>query len=131
MLLQKTFTENLTAIKITKEDAILLGINPEVDEQRGELKSFGPWHIPVSYKAICMDTLYQKGDYGQINPVNKTVFGIRTLTNVRQGGYELEGRVSIGGKKYTAFTSSQLFEVDGKLIDVAVIQARYTPFPKD
>jgi hypothetical protein len=56
---------------------------------------------------------------------SKTSYGFRTLTGIRQGGYELEGRVSIGGRKYAAFTSSQLFELpDGRLIDIATIHAR-------
>jgi len=118
------------AIKLTRQQAIAAGINPDTDEQQGELKHIGPWQIPISYKAVCIDTLYEKIEH-RVQPVTVTIFGPRTMTNVRQGGYELEGFVSIKGKKYTCFTSSKLFEVEGKLINVAVISARFTPYPRD
>jgi hypothetical protein len=37
------------------------------------------------------------------------VYGDRRLLDARQSGYDLEGRVSIGGKKYRAFTSDKTF----------------------
>jgi hypothetical protein len=50
------------------------------------------------------------------------VFGKRTLMSPKESGYQLEGRVSIGGTKYRAFTSSRLFErEDGSLCDVGVL----------
>lgn len=50
------------------------------------------------------------------------IFGKRKLMNFRESGYQMEGRVSIGGKKYRAFTSSKLFErEDGSLCEVAVL----------
>ena len=102
---------------ITQEDI-------DAGEKRGELKTYGPWSIPISYKALCMSMVNTYPDFPSITH-SKISYGIRTLTNLRQSGYELEGRVSINGKKYSAFTSSQLFELpDGKLIDVAVIHAR-------
>jgi hypothetical protein len=110
-------------IKLTKEQAISFGINPEVDQQLGELKTVGPWNIPVSFKAICVSAIFDRSTC-LVSKISETIYGIRTLSNVKQGGYELEGYVSINGKKYSAFTSSQLFEIDGKLIDVAVIHAR-------
>ena len=93
-------------------------------EFRGELKTIGPWNIPVSYRALAMANDYDnKSMFTQI--LKTTVYGIRIMGNCRQSGYELEGYVSINGKKYSAFTSSQLFELpDGKLIDVATIHAR-------
>ena len=110
------------AIKLTKEQASLLGIDTTKDQMEGELKTRGAWSIPISYKAICITAIYEKVYYTKC--IQKTIIGIRTLSNVRQGGYHLEGYVSIKGKKYSAFTSSQLFEIEGKLIDVAVIHAR-------
>lgn len=38
------------------------------------------------------------------------VWGLRTMSSPTQLGYELEGKVSIAGKKRRAFTSSQLLE---------------------
>lgn len=50
------------------------------------------------------------------------VHGYRTVTWPKEDGYSLTGRISIGGKKCRAFTSSQLFTMpDGKnLANVAV-----------
>ena len=53
---------------------------------------------------------------------SKVIYGVRTLSDIRESGYELEGRVSINWKKHRGFTSSQLFKLeDGKLVDVAII----------
>lgn len=46
------------------------------------------------------------------------------MFDVTQSGYELEGKVSVGGKKRSCFTSSQLFEIDGETVDIGVIFAR-------
>lgn len=109
------------AVKLTRKQAEQFGINPDVDEVRGELKTRGMWNVPVSFKALCSTAKF--GKYSSQTEI--TLFGQRTMTDVRQGGYELEGRVSIGGKKYTCFTSSQLFQVEGRLINVDLIHARY------
>jgi hypothetical protein len=51
-----------------------------------------------------------------------TIFGVRTLTDVVEQGYDLSGRVSVNGRKYRAFTSSALMrKPDGKLVNVAVL----------
>jgi hypothetical protein len=115
------------ALKATESELLAMGITEKdiiAGEKRGKLVTYGPWQLPVSYKAVCTSSLWDKTS-GFPVPAQVAVYGIRTLTNVRQDGYELEGRVSIGGKKYSAFTSSQLFELpDGRLIDVATIHAR-------
>lgn len=53
-----------------------------------------------------------------------TVYGDRSMSNPREAGYHMEGRVSIGGKKISAFTSSQMFTYKGKLIDMAIFYLR-------
>ena len=112
------------AIKISRQQAIELGINPDLDQQHGELKTFGPWQIPVSYKALCLSSVYDNIK-GYTDRKEVTFYGLRTMAKpVHSAGSTMEGRVSIDGKKYSAFTSSQLFEIDGKLIDVATIHAR-------
>jgi hypothetical protein len=118
-----------SALPITREELIAYGITPEqieAGEARGEMSTKGPWNIPISYTALCMSTVYDKNPpYGFIRIESTTVYGTRTMSNIRQSGYDLEGYVSIKGKKYSAFTSSQLFELpDGKLINVATIHAR-------
>jgi hypothetical protein len=112
-----------SVIKLTKEQAIQLGIDPNEEEQRGELKTRGPWNIPISYQAVCISAVYNRESY-PIKCLSKTVYGLRKMSNMRESGYSAEGRVSVNGKKYTCFTSSQLFEVDGKLLNVATIHAR-------
>lgn len=118
------------ALPITTQELIDLGFTSEqIDsgEIRGELKTIGPWQVPVSFKALCTSTVYTDKDkqrYGA-EKESETAYGIRTLSNIHQSGYELEGRVSINGKKYSAFTSSQLFELEDKrLVNIATIHAR-------
>ena len=118
------------AIKLTEDQCNFLGIDINVAEIRGDMQTRGMWNVPVSYKAICIDTLYVNID-GQIKPTEVTFFGTRTMTNIRQSGYNIEGYVSIKGKKYTCFDSSVMIDVNGKLINVACISARYTEFPNN
>ena len=110
-----------TAIKLTKEEAAMIGIkDPGADQQPGEIETRGPWNVISKYKAIAI-----AANFGKHSEKTKVaIFGPRTLSDPQQSGYQLEGRVSINGDKYTAFTSSQLFEIEGHLIDVAVIFAR-------
>ena len=115
-----------SALPITQAELEnLLGIKLDIDnldDIHGELKTYGVWNIPVSYKALTTSTLYS---IDRTRIISETVYGLRTMTNIRQSGYDLEGYVSINGKKYSCFTSSQLFELEnGKLINVAVIHAR-------
>ena len=118
-----TPTEYDSTIKLTKDQAIQLGIDPTQDEQHGNMETRGPWNIPISFQAVCVSAKYEDLGY-RTRITDKTVYGMRKMSDVRQCGYELEGRVSINGKKYTCFTSSQLFEVEGKLINVSTIHAR-------
>lgn len=111
------------AIKLTKEQALSLGIDITQDEIQGEIETRGVWHIVSAYRALCISNEYDETSlFTKIS--STTIFGKRRLSRPRQSGYNLEGYVSIGGKKYTAYTSSILFEVDGKLINVATINAR-------
>lgn len=119
----KTFyfdRNNYSTIKLTTAEAIKYGIDVEQDVQRGLLKTQGPWSIPVSYKALCISSIFGANSFVE----QTTIYGTRTMHNIKQAGYGIEGVVSIGGKKYTAFDSSILVEVNGKLLNVAVIFAR-------
>ena len=114
------------AIKLTAEQAKTMGLHTGLDEVRGELKTRGPWQITVSYKALCTNTHYVPKEKAKFTAESDAfhVYGTRTMSNVKQSGYSLEGRVSICGKKVRAFTSSQLFQLpDGKLVSVAIIHA--------
>lgn len=115
-----------SALPITQAELEnLLGIKLDIDnldDIHGNLKTYGYWSLPISYRALAMATLYS---IDRTHIISETAYGLRTMTNCRQSGYNLEGYVSINGKKYSCFTSSQLFELEnGKLINVAVIHAR-------
>lgn len=111
------------AIKLTKDQASAFGIDITKDEIRGKLETRGPWNIVTGYRALCISNEYDRsGMFTKIS--STTIFGQRNLSTPKQSGYSLDGYVSIEGKKYTAFTSSTLFEVEGKLINVATINAR-------
>jgi hypothetical protein len=113
-------------IPVTVEQLLSLGLSLDdinKGEARGDLKTRGAWGVPVSYRAVV-----ENGEFD--NPKGYTenkrarFWAVRTMTNVRQSGHHLEGRVSLNGKKYRAFTTSQMFELpDGKLISVATIFA--------
>lgn len=118
-----TFKNPHSSIQLTKIQAEKLGIDLNKSQIRGEIKTRGPWNLPISYKALCISAKYETKFITVCT--EKTVYGMRTLSNVKQSGYELEGYVSIKGKKYPAFTSSQLFEVEGNLINIAVIHTRF------
>jgi hypothetical protein len=92
-------------------------IPADTNEIRFNIETIGPWSIPLRVKALAV-TLDGK------------VFGERTMYAPKESGYQLEGRVSIGGKKYRAWTSSQLFErPDKSLCEVAVLYV--SGYPND
>jgi hypothetical protein len=110
------------AIKLSKEVAQSLGIDITQDQIRGNYETFGVWNIIKSYEALCISNEYDRtGMFPKI--ASTEIYGRRKLSNPKQSGYHLDGFVSIKGKKYRAFTSSILIEVDGKLIDIATINA--------
>jgi hypothetical protein len=115
-------TKETTTIKLTENQAKQLGIDINQDQQRGELITSGPWGNPVTFKALAVSSKWEKDFFNR--RTETTIYGVRTMGQIRPSGYALEGYVSIGGKKYTCFTCTQMFEVNGKLIDVAVIHAR-------
>lgn len=83
---------------------------------RGEFVAHGPFDCePYRYKALAIT-----GDTWDGEPL--TVFGVRILQNARSRGYELEGSVSIGGKRYRGFTTKVTFDLpEGAWVDVAAI----------
>jgi hypothetical protein len=84
----------------------------EKGEQRGTHTVSGPWGQVITYRALAVSHDTDRGI---------TVHGERQLTRPTPSGYDLEGRVSIAGERRRAFTSSQMFEVQGKLVDVAIL----------
>jgi len=114
------------AIKLTFEQATELGIDTAKDEIHGHMKTWGPWQIPVSYRALCTSSDYTPESERNYTAQRDAVhyYGFRTMCNCVQSGYAMEGRVSVNGKSVRAFTSSDLVELpDGKLISIATIHA--------
>ena len=113
------------AIPATIEQLRALGLTDAdiaAGEKRGEMETRGPWGTISRYSAIT-----EAKDFTEVFPTKTArarFWPARSLENPRESGYQLEGRVSIGGRKVRAFTASQLFELpDGRLIDVATIFA--------
>lgn len=129
----QTWFGHYSALPITQAELLALGIpQSAIDsgEHRGEMETRGPWALPVAYRALCMSTIYGENRSPCLSEIiSETVHGPRTMTQCTQSGHCLEGRVTLAGKSYSAFTSSQLFDVrlsDGtrKLVNVATVQAR-------
>lgn len=109
--------EQLEALGITKEDI-------EAGEKRGESTYVGPWDIMKSYKAI-VEHLEWGDSRGTLERKRLRVWPPRTMANIRPCGYDIEGWVSLGGKKVSCFSSSIMFETpDGRLVDCAAIFVR-------
>ena len=106
--------------KVTVEQLLSLGFTREQIDSgtvRGEMKTRGPWHTPVSYRALVERVDFATG--------RASFWSARTLTDLRQNGYAMDGRVSLGGRKVSAFTSSYLFEIeDGRFFETATIFVR-------
>jgi hypothetical protein len=115
------------AFPATLEQVHALGVTDaeiEAGKKCGLIQRAGSWQDwgIRKYRAITMHTVWAEDS---INCRQRTQFWpARTLTNLRESGHQLEGQVSLGGRRFRGFTSSVLFELpDGKLIDVAVIFA--------
>jgi hypothetical protein len=81
----------------------------DVHEVHGEMETVGMWQLVRKYRALAKD---QDG----------YIYGVRSLDEPKESGYVLEGKVSIDGHRYRAFTSSTLFQrTDGSLCDVAIL----------
>ena len=121
---QLSYVQPPVALPVTREQLMEWGIpSDDIDKgkSRGNLQTIGPWQIPLSYRALAVSARWDSSK-GYTTVKSKTVFGVRSLSACRQEGYCLEGRVSVNGKTYRGFSSSQLFELpEGKLIDVAIV----------
>lgn len=110
---------------ITRAKLIELGITEEqieAGEARGVCSQYTSADgAPATYMALCCSAEW--GD-GGMKPGSFTAYGMRILSHTRQLGYDIEGRVSVLGKRVRGFTSGQLFELEDKtLVSVAIIHA--------
>ena len=84
-----------------------------------DFQNMGTWVMKLRGIAVSAEF----GDFSRMH--NLRIYGPRTLQDIKEAGYHSEGRVSIGGKNHSAFTSSILFErEDGLLVNVGVLFAR-------
>lgn len=100
----------------------------ENGEVRFQMEERGPWRMLSKITALAISREF--GDeFRPRTPAQSgvTVYGVRSMSDPRQDGYEVEGHVSIGGKRRSAFTASQMFLVEGRLVDVAVLHVRMRP----
>ena len=72
------------------------------DDEHFKFKTFGPWQIITQLRGLAVVSN---------NKVAK-IYGYRNLLRPRESGHEMEGHVSIGGRRYSAFTGSMLFVED-------------------
>ena len=84
------------------------------------------WQIPEGVDEVRFN--FNLNSYGALTSLKGVVmdsegniYGERTLTDLKQSGYCMFGRVSVGGKKQRAFTSNQIFESNGRLVSVAIL----------
>lgn len=93
-------------------------------EKRFAIESVGPCRVTKSIRGLACTSEWTK-EAGGDRVSAYTFHGDQTGRHVTQPGTWSECRVSIGGKKLSAFTSSVMFQTeDGKLIDVAVLHCR-------
>ena len=111
------------SIVLTSEQFEQLGIDTSQDEIRLDVKTFGCWQIPVSVTGLCVECFWEKKPEDYRPHVAKIIIhGQRTMSKVSQGGYELDGIVSVDGVKRRCYTSSMIFETEtGHLINVGTI----------
>lgn len=112
------------SVKATREQLLELGVTSEeieAGEKGFETETLGCYGVTRTVRAVV-----ECGEFGEFHQIKwKDFYSMLTMSKPRQSGYEMDGVVSIGGRKDTCFTSSQLFELPcGKLVDVAVIFSR-------
>lgn len=88
-----------------------------VDEVPLRILYEGPWGMPKKCEGY---VIHSRFDIGQ-----RIIYGRRSMFDIRQAGYGIDGRISLNGKKCSCFTSSTIIELEnGHLINVQII------FPK-
>lgn len=116
------------AIPATLEQLAALGFTPaeiEAGEKRGTLETRGPWGMCSAFTAPVERAEFGDGEGYRYGKKWVEFYAPRRMSNPRSCGYDLEGHISLAGRRVSAFTASQLFQLpDGRLVDCAVIFAR-------
>lgn len=85
--------------------------------------SWGVWGQAKRIKGFAV-TARELDRVGVTSQFEYTVHGDRAMYHPRESGYQMEGWVSLGGRKRRAFTGSILVRYRGKLHTVAVLHVR-------
>lgn len=95
---------------------------PTDSKQNLDIETHEPWGIVSKVRGLAVERITE-GTYPNVgNTLRVIIHGVRSLSNPRESGHQMEGRVSIDGKRRRAFTSSMLFRLpDGKLCDVEIL----------
>lgn len=113
-----SFANPPVSLPVTSAQLLALGIPQsavDAGEFRGETVTRGPWQIAVSFRALCVSSVFGPASWGGTVRLSETVHGVRTLSPVNSFcNVSSEGRVSVKGRKVRGFTSSQLFTVTDK-----------------
>lgn len=92
-------------------------------EKRLDVETQGPWSLVSRLSGIVERGEFRKDGSSRMEWVE--FYPARAMSRPRQSGYDMEGHLSLNGKKHSAFTSSQMFELpDGHLVDCTVLFAR-------
>ncbi len=113
------------ASPVTLPDGVAPMVPQEVADlldafERFEIRGFSPWHAPAAIKGVAMEAAGR--DPLTSETFGRRVLGLRTMGDLRENGYAMDGRVSVGGKRRRAFTSDFLYtRPDGTLGKSAIL----------
>lgn len=105
-------------VRINSEQAKSLGLNVNKDTPFTYNK-FEGWNITKSINGLVVEMSFDKKWPYHMNKI--VLHGRRTMCNLKECGYHLEGYVSLHGKQRRAFTTSVLIEIDGVLCNVGCL----------
>lgn len=93
----------------------------DAGEIRFDYTTQGPWSRIKSLRGLVISHPDGRDEWGHVK--GRIVFhGERSMSNPREEGYGMRGRVSIDGKTRRAFTSSTMVKLpEGKLVNIAVL----------
>lgn len=118
-----------TTLKVKKGSALYKWINANKGkdgEIRLDISTTGRgWNVIRSIRGMVItENFAQTGKKLTAENSGKLFLGERSLSSPKESGYQMSGKVSFGGKKYNAFTSSTLVEMpSGQLVNIGVIFA--------
>jgi hypothetical protein len=124
-----------TIIELDKFEASKIGINNlEEDKIDARLTIVGMWSVLLGYEALCVRRNYKKDKSNKMIIESIDLIGNRKMIKPKVINYDkddgrvyVKGKVSFKGKQHRGVSSKQIFKINDKTIDVAVIAI----IPKD